>query len=469
MSEQAKPMNSAAAWSRRDFLKLGAAGAGSLAFAPRLASGAPAIHRNTRPNILFIMCDQLNLDALSAYGNTDAHTPNLDRLVAMGTSFLESHSPNPVCSPARSSMLTGRMPVETGVVTNNLAIDASIPNMGQWLGANGYDSVYCGKWHLPEGWAISPPGFRVLPVGEGQGDLVDTVIGRSCEAYIRSRTAGDDPFFLVASFMQPHDICYWAIMNDVLVPGNLPFDESFTGPWPDLPPNYNVRPAAPSALDNRAFNAFNAEQWRFYVYSYYRQVEMLDHDVGRVLDALEDSGLMQNTVIVFTSDHGEGAARHNHVQKWYPYDEAMKVPLIIAQPGSLAEGATDATHLVSGLDLMATFCDFAGIAAPPGAVLSRSLKPFCEGNAPPFRDYLVCEWQQQGRIVRTGRWKYSVFGTDPVEQLFDMENDPWETVNLYQESQYASVMADHRAMLAEWNSWMDPARSVGPVPTFRQG
>lgn len=445
-------------WSRRDFLKIGAAGAGALAFAPKAASGAPAVLRSPKPNILFIMCDQMNLDALSAHGNTFANTPNLDRLVSLGTTFMESHSPNPVCSPARSSMITGRMPVETGVVTNDLAVAPGIPNMGQWFGQHGYDSVYCGKWHLPEGWAISPPGFTVLPVGAGQGDLVDTIIGRSCEAFLHSRTPSDNPFLLVASFMQPHDICYWAIMNDVLVPADLPFDESFTGPWPSLPPNHLAEPEAPQRLANQRYRAFNADQWRFYLHSYYRQVEMLDHDVGRVLDALEDSGLAGNTVIVFTSDHGEGAGRHRHVQKWYPYDEAMKVPLVIAQPGTLAEGAVDATHLASGLDLMATMCDCAGIPKPPGTTFSRSLKPLCQGQSPEWRDYLVCEWQQQGRIVRTNRWKYVSFEGDPVEQLFDMQADPWETTNLWNEAQHASVMADHRAMLAEWESWMVPAR-----------
>src|SRR5271165_2466669 len=165
-----------------------------------------------RPNFLLILCDQLSLDAIQAHGCRWARTPNIDRLIARGVSFQESHSTNPVCSPARSSLLTGRMPVETGVVTNSLAIRDGMPNFGQWLGGRGYQTVYCGKWHLPEGWATKDtPGFDVLPVGgQGQGSQMDPLISTACASWIRSRSK-DKPFFLTASLMQPHDICYWCI------------------------------------------------------------------------------------------------------------------------------------------------------------------------------------------------------------------------------------------------------------------
>ena len=109
-------------------------------------------------------------------GSEDLLTPNIDRLIGGGVSFLESHSTNPVCSPARSSLLTGRMPVETGVISNNRAIHPSVPNLGQWFSEAGYDTVYCGKWHLPGGYPAAIKGFDVLPVGSGQGDLVDEIV-----------------------------------------------------------------------------------------------------------------------------------------------------------------------------------------------------------------------------------------------------------------------------------------------------
>ena len=125
---------------------LGAAGLLGSCAAER---GFTTISEGSRPNFLIILTDQQNLDALSAHGNPNVHTPNMDRLVRQGVSFLESHSANPVCSPARSALFTGRMASETGVVTNTRPILESIPNMGQWLRRSGYDTAYAGNWHLP--------------------------------------------------------------------------------------------------------------------------------------------------------------------------------------------------------------------------------------------------------------------------------------------------------------------------------
>ncbi|MHC4403850.1 MAG: sulfatase family protein [Planctomycetota bacterium] len=443
------------ATSRRRFLEAGAAGAG--AWMTGVGSAAPAVHRKRRPNFLFLVCDQLGLDALSAHGCADVSTPNIDRLVRRGVSFLESHSTNPVCSPARSSLLTGRMPVETGVVSNNRPIHSSRPNLGQWLGEAGYQSVYCGKWHLPGGYPDRIDGFRVLPVGGGQGDLVDTVASRTCQAYLKSRSRRE-PFLLVASLLQPHDICYWAIKGDALVPEQLPFPQ-IAGRLPELPPNHKARPRAPEKLDRIVYRGFSEEQWRYYIYVYYRQVEMVDADVGRILDALEDTSQAENTVILLTSDHGEGRGRHRHVQKWYPYEESVKVPMIVSCPGRIAENLRDATRLVSGIDVMNTLCDYAGIGPP--AELGRSLRPLLEERATQWREFVASEHHVVGRMIRTERFKYVHYRDDPVEQLFDVQSDPWETKNLYDDPRHADALADHRKLLAEWQSRLEP---VQPTP-----
>lgn len=196
---------------RRGLLQTGALGAGALVAGAALGPAGRALARRSRnarrssakksrPNFLFIISDQLGLDALSAHGCGDVHTPNIDALIQRGVSFTESHSTSPVCSPARSSLFTGRMPVETGVITNNRPIDSSCPNTGQWFRRRRYDTVYCGKWHLPGGYPTEIPGFDVLPVGQGQGDLVDTVVSRTCEAYLKNRSPAR-PFLLVASLM----------------------------------------------------------------------------------------------------------------------------------------------------------------------------------------------------------------------------------------------------------------------------
>jgi len=432
---------------RRDVLRTAGLGAGAALTAPlwhaRPAAAKPAA---ARPNFLVVLCDQLGLDAIGAHGCKDVHTPNLDRLVARGTTFLESHSTNPVCSPARSSIVTGCMPVETGVISNNRAIHPSCPNLGQWFRPAGYETLYCGKWHLPGGYQPKIDGFTVLPVGRGQGDLVDTIVSRSCEAYLTNRSR-EKPFLMVASFMQPHDICYWGNHVGRRIPPKLAF-ERIRDRLPELPPNHAARPAAPAALDRIAFRKFSQEQWRYYLYIYARMVEMLDADVGRLLHAVEASGQADNTVILFTADHGDGRGRHMHVSKWYPYEEAVKVPMVVSCPGRIAENARDAGHLVSGVDVMPTLCDFAGIQPPRGQGLS--LRPLLEGRSAAWRDVVVSEHRFIGRSLRSKRFKYVVYKDDPVEQLFDMKNDPWETKNLYKDAAHASVLAEHRKLLEEF-------------------
>ncbi len=186
---------------------------------------------------------------------------------------------------------------------------------------------------------------------------------------------------------------------------------------------------------------------------------MVDADVGRILDALEDSGEAENTIILLTSDHGEGRGRHQHVQKWYPYEESVKVPMIVSCPGRIAEGHRDSVHLVSGLDLMSTVCDYAGVKPP--ADLGKSLRPLLENNPSEWREFVASEHHLVGRMIRTDRFKYVHYQDDPVEQLFDMQADPWETKNLYDEAQYADVLAEHRRLLAEWQARLEP---VEPTP-----
>ena len=447
---------------RRQFLKSTACGAGaSLAGLARQRELGAAFSQPTPPNVLLVLTDQLGLDAISAHGCPDVQTPHIDRLVSRGVTFMESHSTNPVCSPARSSLLTGRMPVETGVITNGRPIHANCPNMGQWFRQSGYETLYCGKWHLPAGRPAEIPGFSVLPAGQGQGDLMDNVVSRSCEAFLRGRS-GTQPFLFVASLLQPHDICYWAIQDKTLVPKQLPFPQ-LRDQLPPLPPNHKARPPAPEKLDRLKFDRFSDEQWRYYIYVYYRQVEMVDADIGRMLDALDATGLAGNTIVVLTSDHGEGRGRHSHVQKWYPYEESVKVPLVVSCPGRVAENHQDA-DLVSGLDVMSTLCDFADIKAPPKA-RGRTLRPLLERKPVEWREFVSSEHHVVGRMIRTDRYKYVRYQDDPVEQLFDMKDDPWETKNLYDDSKYRSVVQDHRQLLTGWEAQLEP---VTPTPDAKK-
>lgn len=476
---------------RREFLQTGAVAATGAMTLGGFHFSRPANAQSTpKPNIVIILTDQQNIDTISAYQKHFTHeahgcrwlsTPNLDRLSKRGVSFLESHSANPVCSPARSTLFTGRMSIETSVTRNNVGIDKDVPNMGQWFEANSdYARVYCGKWHAGGPWNYpliagdrKIPGFATLPGGaRGTGDIADYQVSGAVGAFVRNYQE-KDPFLIVAGLMNPHDICYWTppLGGKVLVPDWDVFE--LGDALPPLPPNFDYD--FPEPRPNRV-TSFNEMNWRNYTYEYYRMVEKVDADVGRILDAVESRD--DDTLIIFTSDHGEGAGRHMRVQKWHPYDESVRVPLIVSWPGQVAEDVIDTDHLVSGVDLMSTVCDFAGIPAPPHA-RGRSLKPLLQGDTPEsWRDNVYAEIQHTGRMIRTADYKYVKFYAfsgnadkpfideegnavqfepgmghryeeHPVRLLFDMKKDPWETNNLFEDTQYADVMEAHEKILRE--------------------
>ncbi|MBT3289418.1 MAG: sulfatase-like hydrolase/transferase [Victivallales bacterium] len=454
-----------ASLSRRRFLKYGAATSAAVTAGPALS--APA-KQAKRPNFLFIITDQQGLDTLSSYGCPGIRTPHLDRLAARGVSFMESHSTNPVCSPARSSLFTGRTASETGVIKNGLAIRQDVPNMGQWLGKRGYDPVYVGKWHVPQSYTVHIPGFTVIPAGNnGAGTLLDRSVSRGCQGFLHNRGNEGNPFLLVASFLQPHDICQWTSMHKT-APDVLPFPQ-IADELPPLPPNFAFDPREPQKVAKqraRQKTNWSKQQWRYYIWAYYRMVEEVDAEIGRVLQALEDSGQAENTVVIFTSDHGEGRGRHQMIVKNYLYEEAVKVPLIVSCPGRIPEGVKDTTHLVTGNDIMRTVCDYAGVE-PPEGVYGGDLRPLLEGRNTEWREFALAEVNlsgpQPGYMLRTPDHKYITYHGDPVEQLFDMRSDPGETKNLAGEARHADTLNAHRKLLREQWARLDFAPNA-PKP-----
>jgi arylsulfatase A-like enzyme len=415
-----------------------------------------------RPNILVILTDQQHWETIAARGAGHVRTPALDELARRSTSFAHSYCASPLSGPSRSAILTGRMPSETGVTDNGLAVRDGIPNLGQWFTENSdYETFYAGKWHLPRPFGRAIPGFRALPGGiGGEGGLGDAAVSRACEDFLRLRVS-QKPFLLVVSFLQPHDICEWLRLN-LRDPGKLRYPE-LAEQLPPLPENFAYDPNEPELLRRRrdenepARGRWSLEQWRYYLWSYFRLVERVDAEIGRILRALADTRRLKETVIVFTSDHGEGLARHQTVRKGTSYEEAAKVPLMISWPGVFPEDRHDMTNLVSGVDLAPTLCECAGIDPPP-RMAGRSLRPLLEGKTSWPERFLVGEIPPNaGRFVRSRRYKYAVFAGDPVRQLFDLERDPGETRNLVTDSQRASVLAEHQRLLREWEGRLEPA------------
>lgn len=447
--------------------------------------------KGKKPNILIIISDQQNIDAIAAYKSQfkdkayHCHwikTPHMDKLVYKGYSFMESHCVNPVSGPARGSLFTGRYSVETGMFRNNIGIDKLLPNMGQWFESNAdYRRLYCGKWHAGGMWSYPDvegprkiPGFETIPVGvTATGDYNDFQVAGALSGFIRNNT-DDKPFLAVAGLMNPHDICYWipVLWGERLVAEDDHFN--LQDKRPPLPPNHDIdfeEPFAHSKVD------YTTDQWKNYLYDYQRMIERLDTDIGRLVEAVESR--KDDTLIIVTSDHGDGAARHKRVQKWHPFEQAVKVPLIFYLPGKVKEHVIDDTNIVTGLDIMPTVCDFAGIPSPPNC-RGNSLKDIVEGKPSSTKhDLVICEILNTTRMVRHGDFKYVkhyrysgdrekpfVRKSDGISEkfvqcdgreryevmdkslLFNIKEDPWETTNLADDPEYSAIIKKLDEVLA---------------------
>ena len=443
---------------RRDLIKGAVTGAASMALLNDQPLSSAALRTQPkRPNLLFIHTDQQHFKALSGLGNHDLLTPNMDRLMKRGVTFSQSYSANPVCCPARSCWYTGRPATEHGMFTNNTTLKQDIPDMGQWFRANGYESFYSGKWHVP---GRNPnASFNCLTADpSGQGQHQDSLVALSAQGFLRSYT-GDKPFFLSLGFLQPHDCCYWGFTH-ASDPGKLPFPITERD-LPKLPANYaSTQPEAKVAQAHlksvrNLTKDWSDLHWRLYMHDYYRMIEEVDAELGRVLDALDDSKFASSTVVVFTADHGDGLARRKLLQKWWLYDEAVRVPMVISAPDS-SRGRMDRSHVVSGLDVAPTLCDYADIPHMPKA-RGRSLKPLVEGRPRQWREFVVSDANVTGRMVRTSEYKLITYKNDPVVQLFDMRSDPWEVHNLAGDAKHASTVVALTKGLAEYEDQLEPA------------
>jgi arylsulfatase A-like enzyme len=415
--------------------------------------------------LLIILTDQQHIDTISALGNQLVRTPAIDRLVRSGVSFTQSYCTNPVCSPSRSSLFTGRASSETGVYKNNIGIREGMPTLGGWLRTAGYETVYAGKWHVPGAYVTDIPGFRVLSTGIGhQGTVSDPLCTDACASYLYNKS-DDTPVCMVVSYMQPHDICEWLRINRV-DPGRLRYPE-LEATLPDLPDNLEAIPEfEPEKVrllrESRepTTHRWSETHYRYYLWAYLRHVEMVDAEVARLLAALEDTGQLENTLIAFTSDHGEGMGCHRLTRKNTLYDESSKVPLLFSWPGTIQEGKVDKTTLVSGLDLMPTLCDYAGAGIPSGTK-GISLRPILEGTGAANREYVAAEVSSNlGQMIRSARFKYVAYKDDGSEMLFDMQADPGETINLARDPTHEAVLDQHRAMLQSWIEGLDVAPNV---------
>lgn len=517
---------------RRDAITLTLAGTVSGATG-RFAEGISqqSSHGLSRPNILFIMCDQLNAGLLGCYGGP-IPTPNLDRLCRTGVRFTNATCTYPVCSPNRATIITGRYPHAHGIVYNCMGIDyPTVPSPpteqgitredntdGKLLHAAGYDTHQYGKWHLhgdtlpyyPDtygehfeyqremagvfeqvrkrpratwmnwyGWALPVavgPAMReavqhaagkwgtyravevVTKAGRGELPLKQLFDVRVTDHAVRRLQALDsDPFMITASLNHPHD--------PPVVPS--PYYEEFQ-------PS-NIRLPANSAFREKRFDGDRARLivrnlgdvgLRELLRIYYASVRLVDDQVGRLLDGLEKTGRAQDTVVVFTTDHGDMAGGHGMFWKGTSafYDEVVRIPLLISYPKVVKPRVSNLP--VSSVDLMPTLLDLAGEKRPAG-VQGQSIAPYLldENHTAGLRRFTFCERVRANPehtrhiapgtpasfMVRGEGWKYIRY-SDGGEYLYQLAKDPGETTNLASESSHSGERDALRREMQDWLS-----------------
>lgn len=455
---------------RREFLKATGLATATSVVNASISTVSRGAAPGKRPNILIIMTDQQFADAMSwRIGDRFIKTPNMDSLAEKGMLFTRAYCANPLCVPCRTSMFTGRYPHETGVQTNGkVKLDAkAFPMMGTIFRDAGYDTGYIGKWHVPFSKDVSGSGFSYIKNLKANGG--DERRPEDIIEFLEQKR--DKPFLLVASFNNPHNICEWA-RGQKLPDGDVG-EPPPAGQCPPLRPGNKpprnetdiIAYMRQSYQSSRTFPVgdFDDDKWRQYIWAYYRMIEKVDAQIGKVLNALRELGLEQNTLVVFTSDHGDCQGAHRWNQKTVFYDEASRVPFILKCPGKAEVGTSD--KLVhTGVDLIPTLCEYAGIGVP-AELKGRSVRAIAGGSDPTdWREYLVASnhlvqgapvdgvsRKPQGRMVRSDRYKYCLYNEGQQrESLVDMENDPSEMTNQARNPRFKDVLEQHRRRLKEF-------------------
>jgi choline-sulfatase len=443
--------------------------------------------KTDRPNILLLMTDQQRPDSLGCYGSKEALTPNLDALAEAGVVFDNCYVSNPVCCPSRYSLCTGRYPHNHGVTANWKAPHPWETSFGHVLSRHGYQTAAIGKMHFTpwfdrfgfDGRVIAEAKFHtncdddyerfLRKHGTSRAELydfqsesyiqnctavasrvpvdlhIDSFVGASVCEYIEKT---DGPFFLFASFLSPHNpydppAPYDTMFDDVELPlRNM--GEGETSRKPDVAYNYiNERLHMPYKSDE-----ITEVQVRAMKKAYYGLNTLVDDWIGRIIRALKDKGIYENTVILYTSDHGDLLGDHGLFYKQCFYEQSVKAPLIIHAPERFAPGRSAA--MVENIDIFSTVCDL-GCADPGEGRQGISLLPLLENSS--RRDgHRAAAFSENyfGRMVRWGDWKMIYYPGRSVGELYNLNDDPDEQDNLWDALHRSEPGQTMKNMLLEW-------------------
>jgi len=436
-------------------------------------------------NVLLILCDQLRADFLGAYAGPPV-TPNIDRLAREGVVFDRAYCACPACAPSRMTMLTGRHPACCPV-----RIPECVPTVADLLADAGYHTAALGKMHMdpPRG----PYGFREIVLSEdtgpgvflddfhrwlagqghvecshgldncdvlscrnplGQEHTVTAWNGATAVDFIRRQRGSTRPFFAVASFVKPHPPYDPPLpWSETVAPADAPRPRGLERPWQDYPEQ--LRAYADAAGCARVEELGWVQRIRAH---YLGLVAQIDNEVGRILTALAEQGLDENTLVLFSADHGDFLGDHHLFMKFWPYDAAGRIPLIVRAPG-LAPGRTQAP--ASHLDFAPTFLDFCGRDIPE-TCQGRSLLELARGQAETREGVVMKFGGDHGFCLVTRRHKYTVWPSGE-EELFDTTKDPEEANNL--SAQLRDVRDELRESLVRCLRRFDAER-LDPMPAL---
>ncbi|RZF58329.1 sulfatase [Sphingobacterium corticibacterium] len=444
-------------------------------------------------NILFLIADDLRTD-MGIYGHPLAKTPNLDSLAAEGVWFEQAYCQYPLCNPSRSSLLTGKRPTTSGLYGNREWFNASFPDwisLPKYFKQHGYTTIRSGKvfhggiddteaWDIGgeprqygtlihadppaavdsqsywQGYTSSPP--RIEPyaatvrsdqwaslTGEEAKQLGDTKVADRAIQYLEDHKQAEQPFFLACGFSKPH--------TPFIAPQE--FFDLYDLDSIVLPPDFSSLPGIPVGFPAGSIRRRNADffvnrtaspqEAKEYIRAYLACVSYMDWNVGRVLQKLEESGLKENTIVVFWSDHGYQLGEKG---KWSKagslWEQGTRVPFIIHDPRAKGNGQSS-PRVVELLDIYPTLVDLCGLP-PYEGLEGASLKPLLDQPEQAWERPAYTVWSENGQgvtgiTIRTEKWRYAeFFGHGAGKSLTDVVNDPHQFINLANDQKYADVL-----------------------------
>ncbi|MBT5059445.1 MAG: sulfatase-like hydrolase/transferase [Gemmatimonadetes bacterium] len=465
-----------------------------------------------RPNLLYIFTYQQRADTLACYGNNQIQMPALNKLAQDSFVFDRAYVSQPVCSPSRATMLTGLWPHTSGVPSCNKPLPADVPTIAEML-PDDYACAYMGKWHLGdeifsqhgfETWVGSENSYRAHysdeekltqhsayarhlldqgfePNQELLGEKIFTrhveaqmaepltkasFLGDQAADYIREHR--DQPFTLCVSYLEPHPP-HTGPLNDLYDPALLPTSPSFMeSPGLDTPLILRLMSAIYMESEEYGFDLRTEEGWRAVMARYWGNTTLVDRSVAKILNALDECGLTDDTIVVFTSDHGEQMGDHGILGKTVMYEESTRVPLLLRAP-MLEAPPRHIDGNASHIDLVPTLLDLMECEAPDH-LQGVSRVPVLRGEEDLSEEDIFIQWngadghprasmgeaeinQSMGEPLRTvisaDRWKLNVYTQGPGE-LYDLTSDPHEIHNLFNSSEHTNRRHDLHHRIRRW-------------------